>query len=246
MQPSVPEGLPDAIEFSPGGLAVVWAEENARDSIFEALSRREAYGTSGTRPEVRFFGGWEYPEDMCEAANLAEQGYALGVPMGGDLRSRPADLDAAVGPTFVVSALQDPGTERRPGTALQRIQIVKGWTEDGATHEKVYDVAGGPNDASVDLNSCTPLGAGARSLCQVWRDPNFDPNESAFYYARVLENPTCRWQQHLCVDAKVDCADPASIGRGYAACCDSSVPRTIQERAWTSPIWYASAKESSP
>ena len=257
MQPSVPEGLPDAIEFNPGGLAVVWAEENARDSIFEALSRREVYGTSGTRPEVRFFGGWEIPEDLCDAANLAKQGYALGVPMGGDLpgRSTPAEpaktakdgtrSSPGAAPAFVVSALKDPGTERRPGTALQRIQIVKGWTDDGLTHEKVFDVAGGPNDASVDLDTCTPTGAGASSLCEVWRDPEFDASESAFYYARVLENPTCRWQQHLCVEAKVDCSDPATIGRGYALCCDPSVPRTIQERAWTSPIWYRPGTSSA-
>ncbi len=236
MSPAVPAGLPDAIEFGPGGLAVVWAEENARDSIFSALSRRETYGTSGTRPEVRFFGGWDYPADLCSAGNLAEQGYALGVPMGGDLAARPADVNA---PTFVVSALMDPGTARRPGTALQRIQIVKGWTEGDEAKEKVYDVAGGPNEASVDLDTCTPLGAGARSLCEVWTDPEFDATENAFYYARVLENPTCRWHQHLCVEAKVDCADEATVGRGYDACCGSAFPRTQQERAWTSPIWYS-------
>jgi len=236
MSLEVPEGLPDNIEFNPGGLAVVWAEENARDSIFEALSRREVYGTSGTRPEVRFFGGWDYPEDLCDSGGLAETGYARGVPMGGDLPPRPAGEDAA--PVFVVSALQDPGTEQRPGTPLQRIQIVKGWTQDGATHERVFDVAGGPNDASVDLDTCTPTGAGARSLCQVWRDPDFDAGENAFYYARVLENPTCRWHQHLCVEARVDCSDPSTVGEGFGPCCDASVPRTIQERAWTSPIWY--------
>ncbi|MBJ18569.1 MAG: DUF3604 domain-containing protein [bacterium] len=238
MQPALPQGLPDAIEFNPGGLAVVWAEENARDSIFEALSRREVYGTSGTRPEVRFFGGWNYPEDLCEVGNIAEQGYALGVPMGADLPARPAGVDDPLAPAFVVSALQDPGTARRPGTALQRIQIVKGWTRDGEAHERVYDVAGHANEASVDLDSCTPKGAGARSLCAVWRDPEFDAGERAFYYVRVLENPTCRWQQHLCVEAKVDCADPATVGPGYGLCCDSSVARTVQERAWTSPIWY--------
>ncbi len=238
MQPAVPEGLPDAIEFNPGGLAVVWAEENARDSIFEALRRREVYGTSGTRPEVRFFGGWRYPADLCEAENIAERGYAMGVPMGADLPHRPESEGAFLAPVFVVSALQDPGTERRPGTALQRIQIVKGWTQDGTTHEKVYEVAGGPNEASVDLDSCTPTGAGARGLCEVWRDPDFDAGERAFYYARILENPTCRWQQHLCVEAGVDCSDPETVGRGYQLCCDSSVPRTVQERAWTSPIWY--------
>jgi hypothetical protein len=142
-------------------------------------------------------------------------------------------------PTFVVSALMDPGTARRPGTALQRIQIVKGWTEGDEAKEKVYDVAGGPNEASVDLDTCTPLGAGARSLCEVWTDPEFDATENAFYYARVLENPTCRWHQHLCVEAKVDCADQTTVGRGYDACCGSAFPRTQQERAWTSPIWYS-------
>lgn len=234
MSTAIPQGLPDAIEFSPGGLAVVWAEENARDSIFEAMSRREVYGTSGTRPEVRFFGGWSYPEDLCESRNMAEQGYALGVPMGGDLPARSGNAP----PTFVVSALQDPGTEAHPGTALQRIQIVKGWTKGGVAHERVVDIAGGPNDASVSLDSCTPTGAGARSLCEVWTDPEFDATESAFYYVRVLENPTCRWQQHLCVDAKVDCSEPSTIGTGFELCCDPSIPRTIQERAWTSPIWY--------
>ena len=239
MSTAVPQGLPDNIELNPGGLAVVWAEENARDSIFEALSRREVYGTSGTRPEVRFFGGWNYPDDLCSSEELIAQGYASGVPMGGDLPPQPKSAEAdRRAPVFVVSALQDPGTKRRPGTPLQRIQIVKGWTDEGSAHERVFDVAGGPNDASVDLDSCTPLGAGARSLCAVWRDPDFDENESAFYYARVLENPTCRWHQHLCVEAKVDCANPDSIGKGFEGCCDTSVPSTIQERAWTSPIWY--------
>jgi hypothetical protein len=258
MSSAVPAGLPDAIEFSPGGLAVVWAEENARDSIFSALSRREVYGTSGTRPEVRFFGGWDYPEDLCESGHVAEVGYAMGVPMGGDLLPRPSvpssstqtaaptsnekpPAKSQVAPAFVVSALQDPGTEQHPGTALQRIQIVKGWTANGETHEEVYEVAGGANEASVHLDSCTPTGAGARSLCAVWRDPSFEPTERAFYYARVLENPTCRWQQHLCVDAKVDCSDRSTVGAGYELCCDPSIPRTIQERAWTSPIWYSPA-----
>jgi len=233
--PAVPAGIPDHVEMSPGGLAVVWAEENTRDSIFEALSRRETYGTSGTRPEVRFFGGWDYPEDACSTGNLASVGYTQGVPMGGDLQARP---EGAAAPTFLVSALQDPGTADRPGTPLQRIQIVKAWTEDGKAREQVYDVAGGANDATVDLDSCTPLGAGARSLCSRWEDPDFDPDERALYYARVLENPTCRWQQHLCVDAGVDCSEPSTIGAGYEACCRNDFPKTQQERAWTSPVWY--------
>jgi hypothetical protein len=140
-------------------------------------------------------------------------------------------------PVFVVSALQDPGTRSRAGTPLQRIQIVKGWTEKGAVHERVFDVAGGANEASVDLATCQPKGRGARNLCAVWRDPDFDAQENAFYYVRVLENPTCRWHQHLCIAAKVDCSKPATIGKGFEACCDAKVPRTVQERAWTSPIW---------
>ena len=233
---AVPPGLPDAIEFNPGGLAVVWAEENTRDSIFAALSRREVYGTSGTRPTLRFFGGWSFDEDSCSGESVAQTGYAQGVPMGADLSERPASAKA---PSFLVSALQDPGTRRRPGTQLQRIQIVKGWRDGEATHERVYDVAGGENAASVDVATCEPKGKGASSLCQVWRDPDFEPGQEAFYYARVLENPSCRWNQHLCVAAKVDCSDPSSIGPGYEPCCDPEVPRTIQERAWSSPIWYA-------
>lgn len=236
LSPTVPAGLPDSIEFNPGGLAVVWAEENARDSIFEALGRREVYGTSGTRPEVRFFGGWDYDEGLCGRGDVASEGYAKGVAMGSDLPERPAKAEA---PVFVVSALMDPGTERRPGTPLQRIQIVKGWRDGDETHERIFEVAGGENDATVDLETCTPLGAGARGLCEVWSDPDFEADQNAFYYARVLENPTCRWNQHLCVAARVDCSEPSTIGPGYSACCDVSVPRTVQERAWTSPIWYA-------
>lgn len=235
LSPSVPPGLPDSLEFNPGGLAVAWAEENTRDSIFSAMFRREVYGTSGTRPEVRFFGGWEYDAELCESDDLARQGYARGVPMGGDLPKRSEGREA---PIFVVSALQDPGSAGRPGTPLQRIQIVKGWSVGETTHERVFEVAGGENDATVDLETCTPRGEGARSLCRVWQDPDFDEDASAFYYARVLENPTCRWHQHLCVEAKVDCADPSTIGPGYAGCCQTEFPRTIQERAWTSPIWY--------
>ena len=231
----VPPGLPESIEFNPGGLAVVWAEENTRDAVFTALSRREAYGTSGTRPVVRFFGGWDYPADLCSHTNLASEGYARGVPMGGDLAVRPEGSEA---PAFVVSALQDPGTAKSPGTPLQRIQIIKGWSDGKRLREKVYDVAGDMNDATVDLTSCTPQGSGAQSLCSVWRDPDFNPKQRAFYYARVLENPSCRWQQHLCVQAEVDCSDPETIGPGYEACCDANFSRTIQERAWTSPIWY--------
>lgn len=214
---------------SPGGLAVLWAEENSRDSLFDAMQRREAYATSGTRPVVRFFGGWDYPADICDATDRVETGYAQGVPMGGELPPPAGDGP----PTFVVSAMRD-----AMSVPLQRIQIVKGWVDGGALHEEVYDVAGDPdNGATVDLSTCEPQGAGADSLCARWTDPDFDAAQAAFYYARVLENPTCRWSQRQCLAAEVDCTrlgedDP------LAACCDGSLPATIQERAWTSPVWY--------
>ena len=232
----LPVGLPDNLEFNPGGLAVVWAEENSRDSVFAALARKETYGTSGTRPVVRFFGGWGYEGGLCGSDGFAQAGYDGGVPMGGDLPKRPADASA---PRFAVSALQDPGTDSHPGMPLQRIQIVKGWVEDGASREKVFEVAGGDNDASVDTATCRPSGEGAASLCSVWEDPEFDPKQRAFYYARVLENPTCRWSQQLCVSAGVVCSDPSTITRGFEGCCAEDHRPVIQERAWTSPIWYA-------
>ncbi len=228
-------GLPDDLEFNPGGLAVLWAEENSRDSLFAAMQRREAYGTSGTRPIVRFFGGWDLEEDMCGRTDFAAEGYAKGVPMGADLPKREA---GAGGPSFAVWALQDPGTDGAPGSELQRIQIVKGWVENGERREKVLDVAGGENGASVDLATCEPKGAGASQLCSVWRDVDFESDQRAFYYARVLENPTCRWSQHLCAEAAVDCQDPSTITAGFEGCCSPRHQPVIQERAWTSPIWY--------
>jgi hypothetical protein len=231
-----PPRLPDNVEFNPGGLAVLWAEENSRDALFAAMQRREAYGTSGTRPIVRFFGGWDYEPDLCTAPDFAARGYAGGVPMGGELRPSPGGVP---GPAFALWALQDPGSADAPGTPLQRVQIVKGWLEKGEAREKVYEVAGGDNGATVDLASCETHGEGAASLCTLWRDPDFDPKERAFYYARVLENPTCRWSQRLCVDAGVDCAQPETYLPGFAGCCLPTHRPTVQERAWTSPIWYS-------
>ncbi len=234
------QGLPDAPEYNPGGLAVLWAEENSRDALFAAMQRRETYGTSGTRPVVRFFGGWNYGAELCGSADFVSQGYAGGVSMGGDLPARPR---AARAPQFAAWALADPGTSDAPGTPLQRVQIVKGWVDkQGAVHERVVDVAGGENGASVDLATCEPKGEGAQQLCSVWSDPDFDAKQRAFYYARVLENPTCRWSQHVCAAAQVRCAEPATVKPGFEACCAPEHQPTVQERAWTSPIWYSPAK----
>ena len=233
-------GFPDDLEFGPGGLSVLWAEENTRESLFAAMMRREAYGTSGSRPIVRLFGGWGYDAGLCGDSGFVETGYAAGVPMGGDLTARPDD---AAAPRFAFRALGDAGTSEAPGTPLQRLQIVKVWVEGGAVKEKVYDVAGGENGASVDLDTCEPKGVGAAELCTVWTDPEFDPAVPALWYGRVLENPTCRWSQHVCNAAGIDCSDPGSVPEALEACC-SDAHREVasqQERAWTSPIWYTPA-----
>ncbi|MDP9140106.1 MAG: DUF3604 domain-containing protein [Pseudomonadota bacterium] len=227
--------LTDLVENSPGGLAVLWAEENTRDALFAAMRRREAYATSGTRLVVRFFSGWNLPDDLCGANNFAAVGYANGVPMGGDL---PVPTSSA--PRFAVSALRDPGVANDPAEPLQRIQIIKGWVGiDGSTHEQVFEVAGDPaNGASVDLATCETSGQGFASLCAVWQDPDFDAAESAFYYARIVENPSCRWSARQCLAAGVDCSNPDAVPEALASCCDANLPKTVQERAWTSPIWY--------
>lgn len=233
----IPPGLPDDLEFNPGGLAVLYAEENSRDALFDAMRRREAYGTSGPRIQARFFGGWDYDENLCRQQNFVEQGYQQGVPMGADLKLRPNDNAV---PVFAVSAMQDAGTSRKPGNPLQRVQVIKGWVDgQGKSQQHIYEVAGNPeNSASVDLSTCQMRGEGYRQLCSVWRDPDFDPKQSAFYYARVVENPSCRWSQYICNANRVDCSNPDTIGEGLEGCCSDAHRPTIQERAWTSPIWY--------
>jgi len=233
---ALPPGLPDSIAFNPGGLAAVWAEENRRPAIFAALRRKETYGTSGPRIVLRFFGGWGYEAGLCAAADLTARGYAEGVPMGGELRPRP---EGAGAPRFVLWALRDPGTAATPGTPLQRAQVIKGWREGGAFQVRVFDVAGdADSDAGVDLVTCEPHGDGADELCAIWTDPDFDPSRPAYYYARVVENPTCRWSTHQCAAAGVDCERPETVSEGFEGCCDPRFERVIQERAWSSPIWY--------
>jgi len=228
-----PQGLPDVWAFNPGGLAVLYAEQNTRESLFAAMRRREAYGTSGPRMTVRFFGADELPADLCARDDLVEVGYRRGVPMGGELRG----TDAA---TFVVAASKDAGTAQHPGGELQQIQIIKGWVDgDGQSRERVITVAGDPdNGASVDTASCQPRGSGFDNLCAVWRDEAFDPERDAYYYARVVENPSCRWTTWFCNAQGVDCTDASAVTGETAMCCDAQVPKTIRERAWTSPIWY--------
>jgi hypothetical protein len=215
---------------NPGGLAGVWAEENSRDALFDALRRKETFATTGPRIVVRLFAGWDYPADLCDRPDLVARGYRTGAPMGGDLPPRPQGASSSA---IVLSALADPGTKERPGNLLQRAQIVKLWLgPDGAPREQVIDVAGDPQSgASVDTSTCQPTGPGATSLCAVWSDPDFDPASPALYYARVVENPSCRWSTHLCNSLPPE-------KRAALKCDTLPVSKTVQERAWTSPVWY--------
>jgi hypothetical protein len=257
--------LQDHFFDNPGGLAVVWAEENSRDAIFEAMRRRETYATSGTRPVVRFFAGPELPRNLCNQPDMIEQAYAAGVPMGGELE--PLDEPGTL--RFLVSASKDPGSVRHPGTDLQRLQVIKGWVDAGGnTHERVFDVAGqADNGAWVDEATCATTGSGHTNLCTVWEDPAFDPAEDAFYYVRAIENPTCRWSTLQCQAAGVNpfapnCEAAAAAmtarlqdeagahGEVFRRCCLDPAQQpfyspVIQERAWTSPIWYQGAAARS-
>lgn len=245
---------------NPGGLAVVWAEENSRDAIFAGMRRRESYATSGTRPVVRFFAGTEIADDLCADPQMVTKAYQAGIPMGGQLTAPETS------PGFLVSAARDPGSPGNPGLDLQKVQIIKGWLDiGGVTHEEVFNVAGSTdNTAGVDTESCLPTGTGHKNLCTVWRDPQYNSNESAFYYVRVLENPSCRWSTLQCQAAGVNpfaenCAEQAehqtaklqgkgAIGDVFGRCCldparEPFYSPTIQERAWTSPIWINANKE---
>lgn len=220
---------PGGVIFGPGGLVAVWAPENSREAIFDALKRKEAYGTSGPRIVVRTFAGWSLPDGLCTDPDMVRQGYAQGVPMGGTLPPRPSPEAA---PRLLISALQDPGTAERPGNPLQVVQVVKGWLDvSGEAHVKVFDVAGSrENGATVDTATCQAEGPGSAELCTVWTDPEFDGTAQTYYYVRVLENPSCRWTTWLC--------NQLPQAQQPDTCADPTVPKVIQERAWTSPTWY--------
>lgn len=217
-------------EVGASGYAAVWAKENTRASIWDAMQRRETYATTGPRMVVRFFGGWNFADADAKSRLPAEAGYKKGVPMGGDLRQAPAGKV----PTFLVAALKDP-----IGANLDRYQIVKGWLDAGGQlHEKVYDVVWGGNrkrgkdgkvplvGSTVDLRTATWTNTiGAPELIAVWKDPDFDAKQPAFYYGRVIEIPTPRWTDYDVVRFKV--APP------------KGARMTVTERAYTSPIWYS-------
>ena len=212
------------------GFAAVWARENTREALFAAMKRREVYATTGSRITVRFFGGWDYEADLTSRPAYLDAAYAGGVPMGGDLSAAPK----GEAPVFIAVASKDPD-----GANLDRVQIIKGWLDrDGTLQEKVYDVAwSGARKAdpatgkvpavgtTVDVASATYANTiGATDLAVVWTDPDFDRKEKAFYYARVIEIPRPRWTAYDAAFFKLDLPD--------------EIPTVIQDRAYTSPIWY--------
>jgi hypothetical protein len=219
-------------EVGSSGYAAVWAEENTRTAIWDAMHRRETYATTGSRMVVRFFGGWDFEKGDANTRNPALAGYSRGVSMGGDLTQAPEGK----APSFLVAALKDP-----IGANLDRIQIVKGWMDaKGELHEKVFDVVWGGDrkpdangrlpsvGSTVDIENATWTNTiGAGELITVWKDPDFEAKESAFYYARVIEIPTPRWTAY---DAKRFGVKPPPGTR-----------MTVTERAYTSPIWYTPA-----
>lgn len=210
------------------GLAAVWAEENTREAIYGALRRKETFATSGPRIKLRFFAGYDFDRALLDAPDGVARAYAEGVTMGADLAA-----DASRAPRFWVWALADP-----TAAPLQRLQVIKGWEAGGKTHEKVFDVACSDslavdpathrcpdNGARVNLADCSfDRDVGASQLRTLWQDPEFQGDQEAFYYVRVLENPTCRWSTWEALRAGVE---PRS-----------DLPTTVMERAWSSPIWY--------
>jgi hypothetical protein len=219
-----------AMVFGTPGATGVWAPENTRTGIFDAIKNKETFGTSGPLIRVRFFGGWNYADDLVKSSDFVEKAYANGVPMGQDLPKMPSGAKA---PTFAFWALKDPDSGN-----LDRIQIIKGYYKNGYPWEKIYDVAWSDNRKpdpktgklppvgnTVDIKNASYTNSiGDNELMAVWTDPDFDPALHAVYYVRVLEIPTPRWSTY---DAKALGIEPLA-----------AIPATLQERAWTSPIWY--------
>jgi len=219
-------------QYEAAGYAAVWAKENTRESLWDAMKRKEVYATSGTRMTVRFFGGWDYEAKDLTHRNLPKVGYAKGVPMGGDLTTQ---ADATKAPTFLITAMKDP-----IGGNLDRIQIIKGWVDaKGNKLEKIYDVAWGNADTrkpdakgklpdvgnTVNIDDATWTNSiGDPDLATVWKDPDFDPKANAFYYARVIEIPTPRWTAYDQKRFEIKMAKEVKL--------------ITRERAWSSPIWY--------
>jgi hypothetical protein len=221
-------------EQAASGYAGVWATDNTREALFDAMQRKEVYATTSPRMIVRFFGGWDFDTKDAQTRNPAEPGYTKGVPMGGDMRDAPAGKS----PSFLVAALKDP-----IGANLDRVQVIKGWLDaNEETHERIYDVAVSDNRRigsdgrckapvgdTVDVPNATYTNTiGASELITVWKDPEFDASQRAFYYVRVLEIPTPRWTAY---DAKY-----------FGITMPQEVPMKGQERAYTSPIWYTPGK----
>jgi hypothetical protein len=228
-------GIPELSSYSyesiGAGLAAIWARENTREGLFDAMQKKETYATTGTRIVLRFFGGWDYEKHEVYRPDVVSIGYRKGVPMGGDLAAKPAQKNA---PTFMVGALKDPWSGN-----LDRVQIIKGWIDKkGERQERVYDVAVSdgriidadgrcrePVGDTVDVEDASYLNnIGDAELRAVWTDPDFDPELHAFYYARVLEIPTPTWQAY---DSKF-----------FAVEMPDTIMMKGQERAYSSPIWY--------
>ena len=215
---SIPDGLPDDIEFNPGGLAVVWAEENSRTSIFSALKRKEVYGTSGPRFLVRFFLGDDLDENLCNRSDAISYAYENGVPMGATVKSNSMKRLK-----LFVSASSDLSIKNQ---YIEKLQVIKGVIKNGEVETSIHDIKTSKT-ATLDLNTCEVVGYGVKSMCTLWEDKDFNEGDEAYYYVRVIANRSCRWSHDLCVKNPNYCGDAN----------DLSTPKFIQERAWTSPVW---------